>query len=354
MTIPTDNSPVSDLAPAGQLETQVGERLFKVKDNFYRISLPTGYKVGDANAWLIDGDSPILFDTGTGNPESIQALETALGCIGRSIKDIKTILLTHAHIDHCGAAGSIFKIAGCPVHVHPAELARVRDFHTASRIELNKLYPIMLLIGFSEESCQKGSAILAALTAAIISCPSATELPLEIESSIGTITWHHVPGHSGADVVFMIKDAGLAILGDHILSDVTPSPALSAEYGLDYVQAFFRYRESLKWSAQLSGYLGCPGHGTTFSDMGKRVQEIFEGQTARYEKVIKILNRLGPATILQITGGLFGTKHSWEILMLAAETAGYVNMMEAAGLCRIEHTAGRPDMVIPLQIEHES
>ena len=122
--------------PNPELEQQIGERVFKVADGFFRIPLPTGYRIGDVNVWFLDGDVPVLFDTGTGSQESMQALDDALSVVGRRVKDIRHLLMTHAHIDHCGGAGRIAEASGCAVHVHAREVDRVRDFVKASRAEL--------------------------------------------------------------------------------------------------------------------------------------------------------------------------------------------------------------------------
>ncbi len=50
---------------------------------------------GGNNTWLLDGPEPTLIDAGTGRPEHLHALETALA--GR---DLVRLLVTHGHPDH--------------------------------------------------------------------------------------------------------------------------------------------------------------------------------------------------------------------------------------------------------------
>ena len=74
-------------------------------------------------AYLIYGETVTLIDTGIAGSDSFlyQAIETC----GRTPEDIKTIILTHAHPDHMGAAQAIQSQTGCRVMVHANERAVV-------------------------------------------------------------------------------------------------------------------------------------------------------------------------------------------------------------------------------------
>src|SRR6202012_868310 len=54
-------------------------------------------------------------------------LEPALAEIGRSIDDVKAIVLTHADPDHVGFAGELQRTHGIPVYVHRADGERTRQ-----------------------------------------------------------------------------------------------------------------------------------------------------------------------------------------------------------------------------------
>lgn len=79
----------------------------KVTDGLYQV----GKKY---QAFIIDSDEGItLLDSGyTGQTEHIL---NGLKEIGRSVSDVKHIVLTHAHQDHCGGAASIKAASQCEV-----------------------------------------------------------------------------------------------------------------------------------------------------------------------------------------------------------------------------------------------
>jgi glyoxylase-like metal-dependent hydrolase (beta-lactamase superfamily II) len=54
-------------------------------------------------------------------------LEPALAEMGRSINDVKAIVLTHADPDHVGFAGDLQAAYGIPVYVHRADSERTRQ-----------------------------------------------------------------------------------------------------------------------------------------------------------------------------------------------------------------------------------
>ncbi len=72
---------------------------------------------GMVNAHLIASDAGcILVDAGT--PGSERKVEKVLTRHGLSMKDIKLIVVTHAHVDHAGSAASLRKLSGAPILAH--------------------------------------------------------------------------------------------------------------------------------------------------------------------------------------------------------------------------------------------
>ena len=69
--------------------------------NIISISLPTPFYIGAVNVYLIKEDPITLIDTGPKTKEAIDALRTGLRSAGLAVSDIRRIVLTHAHEDHC-------------------------------------------------------------------------------------------------------------------------------------------------------------------------------------------------------------------------------------------------------------
>src|SRR5262249_12952443 len=95
------------------------------------ISLPTPFYIGPVNVYLIAEDPVTLIDTGPKTQEAVAALRAGLRAAGLNVEDIRRIVLTHAHEDHCGLARSLRDEAkNADVLVHNWETG-----HRAARLE---------------------------------------------------------------------------------------------------------------------------------------------------------------------------------------------------------------------------
>src|SRR5688500_20014664 len=71
------------------------------------ISLPTPFYIGPVNVYLIAEDPITIIDTGPKTKATVDALREGLRATGFRVSDIRRIVLTHAHEDHCGLAKSL-------------------------------------------------------------------------------------------------------------------------------------------------------------------------------------------------------------------------------------------------------
>ncbi|RHV87305.1 MBL fold metallo-hydrolase [Lachnospiraceae bacterium OF09-33XD] len=82
--------------------------------------------------YLITGKNCYLIDTGTaGSEHQIAAYMTA---IGRSIREIKAILLTHSHPDHMGGAAAVQRASGCNIYASCREQTWIENIDIQFRV----------------------------------------------------------------------------------------------------------------------------------------------------------------------------------------------------------------------------
>jgi glyoxylase-like metal-dependent hydrolase (beta-lactamase superfamily II) len=102
-------------------------------DSLRLIDLHFGGRERAIGVYLVDTDDGLaLFDCGPSS--SLRALEAGLEAIGLTLGDIRHLLLSHIHLDHAGAAGSIARAhpdlqvwvseVGAPHLIDPSRLER--------------------------------------------------------------------------------------------------------------------------------------------------------------------------------------------------------------------------------------
>ena len=105
---------------------------------------------GMVNSYLVeDGGDVTIVDAGA--PSYWGQLPAELAVIGRSLDDVKSVVLTHGHSDHIGFAERIRSERGTPIRVHEldAALARGEVPNPSPGLGPTRLRPVLEFIIFS-------------------------------------------------------------------------------------------------------------------------------------------------------------------------------------------------------------
>lgn len=107
----------------------------EVAPDVFRLELPTPFKVGPVNVYLVKGEKLTLVDVGPLTEEAWQALQTGLDSIGISVEQIEQVVLTHHHVDHCGLLERVRQVSKAQTLAHPLAAPYIEldkefiDFH---------------------------------------------------------------------------------------------------------------------------------------------------------------------------------------------------------------------------------
>ncbi|MEV5570325.1 MBL fold metallo-hydrolase [Spirillospora sp. NPDC052269] len=205
---------------------------------------------------LIDTpDGITLIDAGL--PGHWRDLQKELHALGKSVDDIRGVVLTHGDTDHIGFAERLRTEHGVPVFVHTADAVRAtKGEKSEASFRPMRLAPT---IGFFSYAISKNGLrpryvgeVTAVNDGDVLDLPGAPEIVSTPGHSLGSITIR-VPV---ADAVFV----GDALTTRHVLTGRKgPQPAPFTD---DPAEAL----ASLDRIAELSGSWVLPGHGAPWND----------------------------------------------------------------------------------------
>ena len=207
---------------------------------------------GVANVYLVeDAGGVTIVDAGM--PGYWHALLAELATMGRSLEDVRAVVLTHAHTDHIGFAERIRTERGVPIRVHELDELRAKG-QVPGPSKLGR-YSILPLLGFLLFGLRNGlMRVPPILEVATFGDGATLDVP-------GTPRVIHVPGHTtgSAALHFERRDAicvGDAFVTRNVITGAT-GPQLFPNFNADNEQAF----ASLARFDGVSARRVLPGHG---------------------------------------------------------------------------------------------
>ena len=187
-----------------------------------------------ATAILQGADGVTLIDPG---PTScLPVLESGLRDRGLTLRDVRTVLLTHIHLDHAGATGTIAeRVPGVGVYVHARGAPHMID-------------PAKLLASATRLWGDRMDAVWGAFQPVPAANVSVLQGGERLELAGRAIRVAYTPGHAKHHVSYLDEHAGMAYVGDtagvrvgDYLIAPTPPPDIDIEawqQSLDTIDAW--------------------------------------------------------------------------------------------------------------------
>jgi glyoxylase-like metal-dependent hydrolase (beta-lactamase superfamily II) len=215
---------------------------------------PSLHRLGSSlvNSYLIE-DAGLVTIVDAGLPGYWVDLPAELASMGRSLDDVRAVVLTHGDTDHVGFAERIRRERGVPIHVHALDAARARG---EVRKPNSGWGPVKIgpLAGFLLYTARKGGLRIPPITEVVMFEDGVT---LDVPGAPRIV---HLPGHTPGSVAVHVPAVDAIFLGDafttqHVLTGETgPRPA---PFTLEPGQAM----ASLARLDGLEAHWVLPGHG---------------------------------------------------------------------------------------------
>jgi glyoxylase-like metal-dependent hydrolase (beta-lactamase superfamily II) len=190
-----------------------------------------------ANVYLvINGEELTVIDTGT--PRNAQKTVEYIQKLGRQSADVKTIILTHFHMDHAGSVKELKDLTNAKVAVHAED---------ADYVSGKKPLP------------KPKNILFRAVSSFVKPVPVQVDVILKEGDRIANLAVFHTPGHTPGSIMLLDEERKVLFAGDTLRYDGKKVSGAPEQFSVDLNQV----RESIAKASTLNFDIMLPGHGET-------------------------------------------------------------------------------------------
>ena len=303
------------------------------------LSIPTPFYVGDVNVYLIKEEPLTLIDVGPKTDAAADSLRKKLAANGVKFSDVRRIVLTHAHEDHCGLARQIRDEAkDVEILIHEWETG-----HLFGRLAHEEHRALMLRSGVPDAIFEEMRSMYEQISLLTDSLEDGDfhqlhdEMEIEFES--GALKVLHTPGHTPGSCSFVREADRTLICGDCVLKRITPNPILSPD-PVDPSKRFpslAEYLVSLAKLRSLSPTLAYGGHGEPVTDFEEIFHRYVRAIDNRQKRVVSFVSA-GSVTAFDVAQLLFPDSFDHDVhrFLAISEAIAHLDYAESEGKIALE------------------
>jgi len=309
------------------------------------ITLPTPFSVGPINCYLAVGDVTTLIDTGPKDPTTLAVLRDELSARGLGIRDIRRIVITHAHVDHLGLAAQITAESGACVWAHSRNLWWLTDYEREWERRFEFYREAFHSCGVPKGNAEQVILEMRRMTRYADPIPADKFVSVEDGEALdlGSDAWQVVfaPGHASGLICLYEPKSRILISSDHLLRDITSNPIFEPPAPDEKMRPFSLadYIASMKRTAEMNVRLALTSHGAPIYDVGALVAARLAFHRSRLDHIEQQLG-CRATTAYELCGILFPKLKTFDIFLGLSEAIGHLDILEMEGRVRRENRNG--------------
>jgi len=283
---------------------------------------------------VLEDDSRLMFDCGSGTPSSLRDLALAFAVVrGVFEEDVRYealdwCVISHAHFDHFGGANRLKLDSSARLAVHELDARVLSCFAERIVIASKDCDVFWRRAGVPDDDRQD----LLALYTSAKSAFRAQEVDrlLRDNDTIGPgYRVHHVPGHCPGLMCLQVHD--VLLTSDHVLARITPHQFPQAITPFAGLEHYFHSLSKIRKVEGINFALG--GHEEPIWDLRARIDAIALFHRERLAKVAGICAT--PRTVAQVSHGMFGDQSDYGRILALDEAGAHVEYLHQLGQLKI-------------------
>jgi glyoxylase-like metal-dependent hydrolase (beta-lactamase superfamily II) len=294
-----------------------------------QVSLPTPFRVGSVNCYVLLGCPVTVIDPGTLQPGSLAQLRGVLMGNGLDFDDVEQVVVTHAHADHFGAAAVLAArsrariVCGVPevpsLLQPPSVVSRLRLF---ARMGVPDGLARSLIATFD---AQLERVVRRAPPGIVSGVHDGDVLAAGGRELVCVVT----PGHADGHLSLWDPAEHILFSGDHLLARIIPVPSLGDRDWGTRRRNLPEYLASLSRFVEMDPEVVLPGHGRAFTEIDVLAERLRDHSRRRADEVSAILCD-GPATVFDVARRLQWQPAGARLVLGLAHAQGHLDLLHDA------------------------
>ncbi|MWV46798.1 MBL fold metallo-hydrolase [Paenibacillus sp. HJL G12] len=308
-----------------------------------QVKISMSFPLRWVNSYVLQGPEGLtIIDPGPHTPENEEEWNRAFAEIGRTISDVKHIVLTHHHPDHLGCSGWIQQQSGCKVWMSERSYQETRLMWGPDSTMNSDLPELFRSHGMPAEWTDQLEVHMNSFVPQVTPSPEVSFIPMGQHLVMGGREWMPVEtaGHAPGHVSFYHEESGEILCGDAVLPQISPNVSLTPGSDPEPLQSFLKGLLKLKNLEVSTAY---PGHRNPFKHFGERLEALLLHHEERLVKIEQMLDS-APATGFKLCVSLFSSKlgiHQMRFAM--CETLAHTRELERRG--RVTSFRNKDDII---------